>query len=80
VKITIVADVGPTLITADPVDPGLEYKVYLNNDAGCAGGTERARTFDSLAKDSVVYVLLANTRYQAGSRVQFTVSVGPPPP
>jgi hypothetical protein len=82
VKIEIIGDVGRTTVTAGR-PAGLAYKVYLNGDADCAKvdpeHPEHERTFDSLAAGSTVYVVLANTRHDPGSRVPYTLEVKPTP-
>ena len=77
--ITMISDVGPTTVTAEPADPNLKYKVYVNKKSGCAGGNDGPRTLDPLERDSVVFVVLANTSHQAGSRIGFTLSLAPAP-
>jgi hypothetical protein len=60
---------------------GLAYKVYLKDEAGCANPAvvpEGARTFDSLPKGAVVYVVLADTDYQGAVRPLFRVLVRGP--
>ena len=79
VMITMISDVGPTTVTAEPADPNLKYKVYVNKKSGCAGGNDGPRTLDPLERDSVVFVVLANTSHQAGSRIGFTLSLAPAP-
>ena len=77
VRVTVTQDVGPTVVTATSTDPDLKYKVYLNGDADCAEGADGERTFEALARDSVLVVVVANTSHTAGDRLQYTVSLAP---
>jgi hypothetical protein len=79
VRIVFPQDVGPVTITAGSSE-GLAYKVYLNGESPCAEGIQdKERTFEKLSIVDVVYVLVANTQYQAGSRVEYDVQVTPAP-
>jgi hypothetical protein len=79
VRIVFTQDVGPVTITAGNSE-GLAYKVYLNGESPCAEGIQdKERTFEKLSIVDIVYVVLANTQYQAGSRVEYDVQVTPAP-
>ena len=75
VRVTVVQDVGPTVVTATSTDPDLRFKVYLDGDPACAEGADGERSFESLARDAVVVVVVANTSHTAGDRLQYTVSL-----
>ena len=63
----------------------LDYKVYLNNEAECdkdkadRPGESGERTLNALKKGDVIYVVLANTSYEPGSRVKYKVTMTPVP-
>ena len=77
VRVTVKRDEGPTVVTATSTDPELKFKVYLDGDPACADGPDGERTFETLAKDAVVVILVANTSHAAGDRMQYTVSLAP---
>ena len=78
VKITAVAELGPTTIVADEVE-GLRYKAYLENEEqSCAEVAEMAdgeRTFPALPFGTTMYVIVANNRYWDG--LSYKVRVEP---
>jgi hypothetical protein len=60
---------------------GLAYKVYLKGEADCANPAvvpEGSRTFSSLPKGAVIYVVLADTEYEGPVRPLFRVLVTGP--
>lgn len=81
VRITFARDLlSPTLITAGE-QAGLKYKVYLNGIKPCGGEIDDGpRTFPELAITDMIYVLLANTEHEPGSRIQYKLEVKPAPP
>jgi hypothetical protein len=80
VRIIFPQDVDRTTITVSGPEE-LAYKVYLNGEDdgqdGCAAVADRERTFESLSIVDVVYVLLANTRHEHDSRIEYTVQAMP---
>ena len=77
VRVTVTRDEGPTVVTATSTDPELKFKVYLDGDPACADGPDGERTFETLARDAVVVILVANTSHAAGDRMTYTVSLAP---
>ena len=63
---------GPTTIVADEAQ-GLRYKIYLEEEENCAEVADGARTLPSLSFGSVLYVVVANTRYW--DRLGYTLRV-----
>ena len=80
VRIIFANDLGPTLITVDE-QAGLKYKVYLNGITPCGREIEDGpRTFPELAITDTVYVVIANTQHEAGSRIAYRLEVKPAVP
>jgi hypothetical protein len=82
VKVDIVRDVGRITVTAGPLEGGLDYKVYLDKEVGCAEVPDGVRTFappagsvGALKAGSVVYIILANNRHEPGNRIRYRVEV-----
>ena len=65
------------MVTATSTDPELKFKVYLDGDPACVDRPDGERTFETLAKDAVVVILVANTSHAAGDRMTYTVSLAP---
>jgi hypothetical protein len=58
-------------------DEGLRYEIYLRGEAGCWSRPSNVpREFYDLPEGSSVFVLLANTRHEAGT-IRFEVTVSP---
>jgi hypothetical protein len=78
------ADVDLTTITSvKPEGLGFAYKVYLEGDTNCAEvdhhHPEQERPFNQLAAGSTIYVVVANTDHQPGSRIGYEIEVKPAP-
>ena len=80
VRIIFARDLGPTLITAGE-QAALKYKVYLNGENPCGEEiAEGARTFQELSITDTLYVVLANTDHEPGSRIKYKLEVKPAAP
>jgi hypothetical protein len=63
---------GPTRVFADEAQ-GLRYKIYLEEEDNCAEVVDGERTFPSLPFGTVLYAVVANTRYW--DRLSYTVRI-----
>jgi hypothetical protein len=84
IRVNIMADDDLTTITSvKPEGLGFAYKVYLEGDTNCAEvdhhHPEQERPFNQLAAGSTIYVVVANTDHQPGSRIGYEIEVKPAP-
>jgi hypothetical protein len=78
VRVEVHSTVGRTLVTAGQPAGGLAYKVYVNGESGCGDRADNERLFESLTPEDTLYVVLANTDHEAGSRIKYTLEVKRP--
>jgi len=82
VRIIVNDDKGRTTVTAGPPEAGLAYKVYRDGEENCADIHDNERTFEDgeLTVADIVYVVLANTQHDPGSRIEYTLEIKPASP